>query len=196
MSYFVRGQFLKEAQQFFDQLPEVAEHAAMLAVNQVAERDGLAILRKDIESQVAFPPGYLKRDDRLSVTRKATRSNIEAVITGRDRATSLARFAGGQTPRSTRKTGVTVQVKRGKTTHMKKAFLVNLRNGNIGLATRDKSLISRAYKPVALDRGVFLLYGPSVDQVMRTVAEDNLPQIGKVLSNEFLRQFTRLSRGR
>lgn len=196
MSVVVRGQFLKDAHDFFDALPEVAESAAMMAINQVAERDGLAMMRKDIESQVAFPAGYLKRDDRLGVTRKATRKSLEAVVTGRDRATSLARFAAGQTPSNTRRKGVRVQVKKGgPARHLDKAWLVSLNNGNIGLATRDKRLLSRAYKPVLLDRGVFLLYGPSVDQVFGTVAQDSLPEIGRLLSKEFYRQFARLTRG-
>lgn len=196
MSVIVRGEFLKEAQEFFSALPEAAENAAMMAINQIAERDGLAMMRRDIEKQVNFPDGYLKCDDRLGVTRKATRKSLEAVVTGRDRATSLARFAPGQTPKNTRRKGVRVQVKRGGPARfLDKAWLVNLNNGNIGLATRDKRLISRAYKPVLLDRGVFLLYGPSVDQVFSTVAQDSLPQIGKLLSKEFYRQFARLTRG-
>ena len=77
---------------------------------------------------------------------------------------------------------------------MGKAFLVKLKNGNMGLATRDKALIDRAYKPVMLDRGVYLLYGPSVDQVVRTVAEDALPNIGDKVFDEFLRQFARVTR--
>ena len=156
-------------------------------------------MRADIESQVAFPNGYLKTDGRLSVTRKARQDSLEAVITARDRPTSLARFAAGQTPESTRKGGVTVQVKRGKNTHMKRAFMVRLKNGNIGLAVRLKqgeTLANKSYgKPVMLAKNVYLLYGPSVDQVFQTVAEESLPEIGNMVSKEFYRQFTRLSRG-
>lgn len=195
MSATIRGEFLKEARQYFDALPEIAMNAAMMAVNQVAEREALPMIRRDAESQVNFPKGYLDTPDRLGISRKATRGSLEAVITARDRPTSLARFAPGQTPESTRRKGVTVSVKRGRVTHMNKAFLVRLSNGNVGLATRDKSLIGRAHKPVMLGRGVYLLYGPSVEQVFSGVADDALPSIGKKLSNEFFRQFTRLSRG-
>lgn len=193
MSAFIRGSFLKEAREFFEALPEIAEEAAIMAVNQVTERKALPAIRRDMEAQVNFPRGYLDSPDRLQFRQRARRGNIEAVITGRDRPTSLARFAPGQTPGNTRGKGVTVMVKRGATATMKKAFIVNLKSGNRGLATRDPGLIKRAYKPVALGRGVYLLYGPSVDQVMKAVADDNLPMIADELSREFFRQFTRLS---
>lgn len=199
MSSVIGGSVLGDVRKYFEQLPEVAEKAAIMALNQVVERDGLAMMRADITSQIAFPNGYLKMDDRLAVTRKARPGNIEAVITARDRPTSLARFSSGQSPESTRKGGVTVQVKRGKTTHLKKAFLVRLKNGNLGLAVRLKpgeTLNNKTYgKPVMLAKHVYLLYGPSVDQVFQTVAEESLPELGDMVSKEFYRQFTRLSRG-
>ena len=195
MSASIRGTFLKDARMYFDALPEIAMNAAVMAVNQVAERDALPLIRRNTENQIAFPKGYLDQQDRLGITRKATRGSLEAVITARDRPTSLARFAPGQSPENTRRGGVTVRVKHGRTKHLGKAFLVRLNSGNVGLATRDKSLVGRAYKPAVLGRGVYLLYGPSVDQVFGGVAADALPVIGNKLSKEFLRQFTRLSRG-
>ena len=198
MSYAIHGDFLKDAQQFFEQLPEVATHAAMMAINQVAERKVVPAIRRAAESEVAFPRGYLDSPDRLEVSRKATRGSLEAVVTGRDRPTSLARFAPGHTPENTRKGGVTVQVKRGRTQHLKKAFLVRLNNGNIGLAVRLKqgeTLRNKREKAVKLGLGVYLLYGPSVDQVMKSVVEDSIPEIGDMLSNEFYRQFARLTHG-
>lgn len=195
MSYLIKGDFLREAREYFEAVPLVAAKAASLAMNQVSERDGLAHMRRDMETQVNFPKGYLDTDDRLAVRRPSTPNNLEVVISARDRPTSLARFVAGQTPESTRRGGVTVSVKKGGSKRLKKAFLVRLRNGNIGLATRDKSLVDRAYKPVMLDRGVYLLYGPSVDQVFKAVAEDSLPWLGGRISNEFFRQFARLTRG-
>ena len=200
MSSLVSGSVLGDVRRYFEELPVIAEKAAVMSINQVVERDGLAMMRSDINSQVAFPTGYLKNDGRLSVTRRAREGSLEAVITARDRPTSLARFTSGQTPASTRKGGVTVEVKRCKTVHMKNAFLVNLKNGNLGLAVRLKpgeSLANKTNgKPVMLAKNVYLLYGPSVDQVFQTVAEESLPELGTMVSKEFLRQFTRLSRGR
>ncbi len=195
MSYTIRGEFLSEVREFFVQMPEIATKAASLALNQVAERQAVPMIRREAEAQIAFPKGYLDNQDRLGITRKSHPGRLEVIITARDRATSLARFAPAQTPKNTRGRGVTVQVKKGRAKTMKKAFLVNLRNGNVGLATRDPKLIARAYKPVVLARGVYLLYAPSVDQVVKTVAVEALPDIGNLVSKEFFRQFTRLSRG-
>lgn len=197
MSYTISGTFLKDIQKFFDTLPELAQRATSAAINQVVDNEGIALLRHNIESQIAFPKGYLNQADRLGVVQKATPSNLQAVIRGRDRATSLARFAPGQTPSSTRGTGVTVQVKKGRARHMKKAFLVRLNNDNIGLAVRLKQGESLTNKretaTVMLSKNVYLLYGPSVDQIFRTTAEESLPEIGDLLTKAFNRQFERLA---
>ncbi len=192
MSYHVHSEQLTNVKRFFDAAPEIARESAMMAMNQVLQR-------QDVESQIAFPQGYLDSPDRLEVSRKATRNNLEAVITARDRPTSLARFAPGQTPESTRGKPLTVQVKKGRAKGLKKAFLVRLKNGNIGLAVRLKQgetiRNKNEVKAVMLDKGVYLLYGPSVDQVMKTVAAESLLPIADLIENEFHRQFARLARG-
>lgn len=196
MSVIIEAGAMDSLKHYFEQLPEVAERAAVLAVNQVAERDGLAVMRRDMRSQIDFPPGYLE-GDRLRVARRANRSAIEAVIRGRDRATSLARFARGQNPGNTRGRGVRVQVKPGRTKTLKKAFMVRLNNGNIGLAVRLKpgQTLNNSQAAVRLAENVYLLYGPSVDQVFRVVADDRAPDLANMVSRQFLRQFARLSRG-
>lgn len=206
MSAFVRGEFLKDHIRFFESLPEVAEQAAMMSINQVTEREAVPMIRNAAEAQVNFPNGYLDSAERLGVSRLATRSSLEAVITARDRPTSLARFS--TMPLRIGKAGVHVKVSRkggGRT--LKRAFPVRLPAGkggtasNLGLAIRLPvgEEPSKAYKPILLTTdkygSVWLLYGPSVEQVVRTVAEDSLPEIGEKLSREFFRQFTRLSRG-
>lgn len=186
---------LKDVRQFFEALPDIADQAAVMAINQVAERDGLSMIRTQMRKEVNFPAGYLE-GQRMRVTRKARSGDLEAVIKGRDRATSLARFAAGQTPISTRRGGVRVTV--GKNTKtLKKAFLVNLRNGNMGLAVRLKpgQRLENSERAVKLSNNVYLLYGPSVDQVFRGVADERANAIADMVTNQFLRQFARISRG-
>lgn len=196
MSVVVEVGAFDTLKRYFEQLPEVAERAAVLAVNQVAERDGLAVMRKDMRAQIDFPAGYIE-GDRLGVVRRANRGAIEAVIRGRDRATSLARFARGQNPGNTRGRGVRIQVKPGRQKTLKKAFMVRLKNGNIGLAIRLKrgETMSNSQGAVRLAENVYLLYGPSVDQVFRGVADDRAPELANMVSKQFLRQFARLTRG-
>lgn len=181
--------------EFFRELPDLAIEAAYLAVNDSADA-AVPKLKKTIGTQIAFPRGYLGKE-RLGVRRKATRATLEAVISGRDRPTSVARFAEGATPENSRKRPIIVKVKPGKTVALKKAFLVRLKNNNIGLAIRLPSgqRPKDAYKPVQLANNVYLLYGPSVDQVLKGVIDESDVQIGDMLSRNFLRQFTRLSRG-
>lgn len=196
MSAFIQVSALDDLKRYFTQLPDIAEQAAVLAINETASREGLTLIRKDMRDQVNFPSGYLE-GDRLKVTRKAGKGSLEAVVRGRDRATSLARFAKGQTPANTRGRGVRVQVKNGRVQVLRKAFLVPLRNGNTGLAVRLKpgEKIKNSTGSVQMAENLYLLYGPSVDQVFRGVAEDRSGDLMNMVSSKFLRQFARLSRG-
>ncbi len=179
--------------------PEVIDKAASLAINTVANRSGMTLLRKSILDDIAFPRDYLT-GDRLGVTQNANPQRLEAVITARKRPTSLARFAAPGTPMGSRaRIGIRVQVskKGAPKTFGKYAWLTTLRNGNIGLALALKpgeTLDNRYGEPAWLVPGrVALLYGPSVDQVFRHVSEDDAPKIGKMVYDEYNRQFARLS---
>lgn len=194
MTVAVVADALSDLVKYFEALPEVAVEAAVLAVNDAAS-GSLSPMRKKVESQVAFPKGYLS-PQRLGITKKASKGSIEAVVTGRDRPTSLARFtAPGSNPRNTRGRPLKVTVKPGHTIPLKRAFLVNLRNGNTGLAVRlpKGQTLDNSTKAVRLDNNVYLLYGPSVDQVLQSVMGEEVPTIGDRVNKEFLRQFARLS---
>lgn len=191
---------LLDVEAFFRQLPDKAEKSAQLAINTVANRSGMTLIRRSILEDIAFPRDYLT-GDRLGVTKNATPGNLEAVITARKRPTSLARFAAPGTPIGRQsKAAVRVRVSRGggSKTFSKYAWLTRLRNGNIGLAIRLKpgeTLDNRLGEPAWLvPNAVALLYGPSVDQVFRHVSADTAGPIGNLVSAEFLRQFTRLTR--
>lgn len=189
---------LADAQKFFDELPDVANKAAMMAINDVARGEGLAIMRDGVNHDINYPAGYL--NDKLTVTKLARENDLTAVISGRDRPTSLARFAPGQTPANTFKRGVRVEVKNGSSKYLKNAWLMTLRNGNIGLAIRlkpgevlhNKREVDAA---VSIGKGVYLLYGPSVEQVFQWIAHDHASEVGDLVRDEFYRQFGRLSHG-
>lgn len=82
---------------------------------------------------------------------------------------------------------------------MDRAFLVRLRGApdgfNTGLAVRlrpgESLRASRAAR--RLDNNVYLLYGPSVDQIFRSVAVEQSEPVLLDLEIEFRRQFIRLS---
>lgn len=182
---------------FFRDLPDEAERSMAMAINQVVARDGLSLIRKDMRDDIEFPAGYLE-GKRMLVARKASRGSLEAIIRASDRPTSLARFARAQTPANTQGRGVRVSVKKGETRSLRRAFLVNLRNGNMGLAVRLRPGESLRHSGAAkqLADNLFLLYGPSVDQVFKGAVDDRSRDLLNMVERQFLRQLSRFtSRG-
>lgn len=173
--------------------------SAVRAINKVA-RDGRAAAAREIRKEVAFPPQYVSPSQgRLAVTRQANRNTLEAAIGARARATSLARFSTGKGGPG----GVSVVVKPGRATAIKRAFLIRLRAGtanldtksNLGLAIRLRpgESLRNKYAAKRMQNGLYLLYGPSVDQVFlnnagKGVAADIEPDVLAKLESEFVRQ--------
>lgn len=187
---------LLDAVEFIQGIPGVADKAAQLSINQVAKRGGIKLAREAILEEIAFPKDYLT-GDRLRVTQFAKPGNLEAIIGARKRGTSLARFAASSTALGSRaRLGVTVTVKRGKTERLKNAWLVTLKEGNVGLAVRLKrgeTIENKSGKTYWLVPGsVALLYGPSVSQVFDDVSFKIAGPVGRMTVTEFLRQNTRL----
>jgi hypothetical protein len=199
MAYAVFVEGLTDLKQF-EAERDAIKTAAYQAINKTTER-GRAQAARDIRDQVNFPATYLSpAGKRLFVSKKAQRSDLEGRIKARTRATSLARFVTG-VPQTT-KAGVTVEIAPGRARFMKRAFLVKLRAGsaeidtrnNLGLAVRLKpgEILRNKSDARRLDRGLYLLYGPSVDQVFRArdgsgVAEEISPSLLDFMEREFLR---------
>jgi len=175
--------------------------AAAFALNDVLTGQGIARFRKAVAAEVQFPPGYV--DDKIEMAQHATPTRLVASVVGRQRPTSLARFATSGTVGG--KGGVTVRVKNASR-HMPDAFLVRLSQGasisddgyNVGLAIRLKPGMVLNKKDTArmvhLDRNVVLLYGPSVDQILRNeAAEATSDEVVDAIATEFFRQYARLS---
>ena len=174
--------------QDIEDLEKKALTAARQAINKAA-RHARAVSAKAMQEQINFPARYLSgKDGKLQVSRFAQGRKLEAAITGRDRPTSLARFAPNKTT-GRRKGGVQVAVKPGQKATLRRAFLMNLKGGNLGLAIRSPERPSAAYAPKRIGQSnIWLLYGPSVDQVFKAVArEDGGPAALDLLEREFNR---------
>lgn len=180
------------------------ETALLRSINKTADR-ARTLASQDIREQVAFPASYLAPSaKRLFVSTKATKASpFEAVISGRDRPTSLARFTnqkplgGGQRHRGGQ---VGVTVKPGVRRYIKRAFLITLNNSNVGLAVRtDGGPPNNAYAPKEIGKNLWLLYGPSVDQVLSAASngggiyEEIVPETLDFLNDEFNRQLDLLN---
>ncbi len=159
---------------------------AARAINATADRGRTASARA-ILTQVNFPASYLNPSDgRLAVINRAAGTRLSATIRGRDQATSLARFVTGS--KKPFKGGVTVEVKPGRALFLKRAFIFPLRNNNLGLAIRTNGPApARAYKPKRLGRNLWLLYGPSVNQVFQSVRDEVSPDLLQFMEDEFNR---------
>lgn len=192
MSVDIIARGLSDMQQYFDNFPTIAAEAAAMAINEVSSGVGLTAIRRDMRSEIEFPPGYIE-GERLKLYKRATPTSLEAIIRGRDRPTSLARFAAGQTPSNTRGRPLSVRVKRGHVRNLQRAFMVNLKNGNVGIAVRLKEgeELEKTDGAIRLANNVYLLYGPSVEQVFRGVATDNTPFIADNVRRRFVHHFSR-----
>lgn len=147
---------------------------------------GRTLAAREMEDQVNFPRGYLTGENgRLTIAKRASPGELSGIIRGRDRPTSLARFISGGARKGQR--GVNVEVSPGIVKPFKTAFLIQLRSNNLGLAirTRDKKPPTSAYKPKEIAPGLWLLYGPSVDQVFNETREMIKPNLEEYMSDRF-----------
>jgi len=171
-----------------DQLDETIEKNLVLTINDTL-REGRKLAAREMEDQVNFPRGYLTGDNgRLSIEKFATGGNMLGILRGRDRPTSLARFVkGGASVKGSRRGGVNVSVSPGIVKPFKTAFLMQLKAGNLGLAirTKDKKAPTAAFKPKEIAPGLWLLYGPSVDQVFNETREMIKPVLEEHMRDKF-----------
>ena len=187
---------------FVDEVTPKVEIALVRALNLAVTR-GRTRAAAAVREQVAFPASYLApAGGRLKVSERAKKGAFEAVISGRDRATSLARFAKSRKiytyeERARRKTeGVQVRVKTGRAyKRFKRAFIMKLNNGNLGLAIRtDGEKPVGSWKPKPIGKNLWLLYGASVDQALMFASRDGgvyeqiSPEVMDILEAEFNRQ--------
>lgn len=184
----------------FENMRDEIRFNAVRAINRVADLSRTRAQDRIME-QVNFPASYLNpAGKRLFVSRRASGQNLEAAVTARSRATSLARFVVGAPP--VNKPGVNVEVAPGKVRFMKAAFLIKLPAGsagietkaNFGLAVRLRAgdSLRKKRSVVKMANGLYLLYGPSVQQVFLDnsgdgVAEDLKPYVLDKMAEEFLR---------
>jgi hypothetical protein len=177
-----------------DEVKDDILKSAVQAINKTADR-ARTRAAEAIRQQVAFPAQYLAPSSkRLIVTERATMSGLEAKIRARHRPTSLARFVSG-TPR--RGQGVSVEVQPGRRKNMPRAFLMKLRSGSADIDTRHNMGLAVRLRPgetlankrnvIAMKNGLYLLYGPSVNQVFWQVSQDIQGETVDYLEAEFSR---------
>lgn len=191
--------------QFTDEIAGNVETAMVRAINRGMDKTRTAAA-KAVLQQVAFPASYLQPSQgRLTVSQYASKDRLQATISGRDRATSLRQFAPGAMPGAVAKRGIGVSVAAGgRKKFIKRAFVMKLRNGNLGLAVRSApgKQPEGAWKPKPIGKNLWLLYGPSVDQVLMSarsgggVFSEIEYETLDVIETEFQRQLGLLEDGK
>jgi hypothetical protein len=190
---------------FSEQLRQLGASADRIAAQPINAGAEYAhdIGRSAMLDEIAFPTGYIDSGGRFFVSKQATTKNLEARISARDRATSLARFVVGN--HQPYKRGVVrVRVKRkGTATPMRGAWLTGVNSGNRGLAVRARGgRIPGRRKGVAglpvlrSDKSgtSYLLYGPSVNQAFKGVGDDIKPKLNTFMAKDFSRRFQAATR--
>lgn len=200
-NYVVAVQGLAALDQVESLTPKIAQ-AAYRAINRSLDstRTRAAAM---ILQQVNLPSSYLSPSNgRFKVKRRASSDNLEGSISAQTRSTSLARFA----TKGPNGKGAMVQVRPGAARYLPKAFFVNLRgaggktdagNANQGLAIRLPAGVRPKMSRIGakqIAKGLWLLYGPSVDQAFiqatdrgKDVAAKVSPYALDTLETEFLR---------
>lgn len=180
---------------------DARKRAAVRAINKIA-RDARVQAARMIRNEVNLPAKYVSPGEgRLAVTQQASGGNLQARITARGRATSLAQFVRGAP--KTNKPGVYVEVAPGKARFLRRAFLIKLPQGsspvtdtkfNLGLAVRLRpgDTLRNKISARRVEKGLYVLYGPSVSQVFRAndgegIANEMTPGLAAKLEAEFLR---------
>lgn len=197
-AYVVLLDGLSEMRGTLDAIPAKVQRNAVRAVNYAARR-GRTDAQKEIEAQVAFPRGYLSpRNGRLTVD-TAKSIDDQAEIRGRFRPTSLAQFVTSGKPASPgkRPTPITLAVREGHSTRSSRMFLIRLRAGTADIDTKSNLGVAIRLRPgervegkhtmVQMKNGLYLLYGPSISQVYRTVSQEQIPDVEQYLLKEFQR---------
>jgi hypothetical protein len=180
----------------FDKLlakyPVNAKRAASMTINSALTKTR-TWSQREILGQVNFKATYL--NENLTVSRRATQNDLIGTVAGRRRPTTLTRFVTNQ---GAKKSSPKVKVGRnGSAKTLKRAFIVEGRSGNKLLILRTKGIAPEAsYKPrrYGPSGNLWVAYGPSVDQVFKTVKVDIAPRVTDFLNSEFLRNFNRINR--
>ena len=183
-------------------LDDRVKRSASRALNTTAKRQRTEAARR-VRRQVSFPANYLSptgNRPRLYVSKQANPASLQTRITGRFRPTSLTRFLLNRpSPRDRR---AVLQVAPGRRTVIPRAFLIPLRQGNVrtdekfnrGLAIRLRpgERLYNKHRAVRLRGNLYLLYGPSVQQVLLDNSGDGVftrleRPTADFLESEFLR---------
>lgn len=173
-----------------------AKQAASLAINDVARQER-TLAKRQMQAEINVPPSTFE-GKRFAVAQFANPDNLEAVITAQRRPLNLSRFITSRTPKAGKggRKGLELQVKKGGSARvLPGSFLIPGPSGGFGLAIRSKVPLRKSRAARQIRPGLYILSGPSVNQMFGIIAPRREKPAAGTLEREFLRQFERLQRG-
>ena len=186
---------------FVARTPEVAAEAAKLAVGDAAEW-GRNLSKREMVSAVNLPADALA-GRRFRISQRPTTANPEAVISADNNPLGLSRFVVSQKARGAAHPKVRILVG-GATKSFSDpdikgsySFLIPTPGGadGVGLALRTKAPLRNSRAARKIGRDLYLLSGPSVNQMFGQLMPTIVPRVEAKLQTEFARQYERLIRG-
>lgn len=186
---------------FVARTPEVAAEAAKLAVGDAAEW-GRNLSKREMASAVNLPADALA-GRRFRISQRPTTANPEAVISADNNPLGLSRFVVSQKARGAAHPKVRILVG-GATKSFSDpdikgsySFLIPTPGGadGVGLALRTKEPLRNSQAARKIGRDLYLLSGPSVNQMFGQLMPTIVPRVEAKLQTEFARQYERLIRG-
>lgn len=187
--------------EFVARTPEVAAEAAKLAVGDAAEW-GRNLSKREMVSAVNLPADALA-GRRFRISQRPTTANPEAVISADNNPLGLSRFVVSQKARGAAHPKVRILVG-GATESFSDpdikgsySFLIPTPGGadGVGLALRTKEPLRNSRAARKIGRDLYLLSGPSVNQMFGQLMPTIVPRVEAKLQTEFARQYERLIRG-
>lgn len=202
----IRG--LDGVQKLLKAMPEAAEKALPLALNRAilfGAAETSRKVRKDLNLNQTYIGPVTSSGSRIFVSKKASPTSLEAIITVPGKPTNLGRYATGAPRLGRSKSRPKVKVKKGGGSQtIRNGFYVPIgkRNkdnepGAVGIVVRVKdgaTLNKRELPGKSFGPNLYLLYGPDVYQSAEIAADDVLTSLVDVAETEFYRQFARLNK--
>jgi len=181
---------------FAARFEDTAKQAASIAINDVARQER-TLAKRQMQAAINVPSSTFEGKN-FAVAQFANPNNLEAVLSAARRPLNLSRFITSRTPKVGPKgrKGIEVSVKRGGSKRvLEGAFLIPGPSGGVGLAIRSKTPLRNSRAARQIRPGLYILSGPSVNQMFGRIAPTRERPAAGTLEREFLRQFERLQRG-
>ena len=165
-----------------------ANKAASMTLNDTA-RWARTRLKSQMQADIRLTESAFT-GKRLYVAEFANPGHLQVTVRGDKQGYSLSRFAVDKPVRLAR--SPLLQIKRGgPAVQVKRGFFLPAPNGALGLAVRTNGPLAKG-KGRKVGPNLYILFGPSPDQMMRRLAPELVPSVQQHVLVEFNRQINRL----